>query len=156
MIVHASADDAIDIDEGYTGSISNFLIELVEDTDNAIEINGGQGDKWYFTINNGLIDGMGLATAAIYAIGEKAKGKINNVKTVNLAEQTIDNKSTNVSIEASAEEANEMNFYGLDLKKSKSVSIRIKKGHKIVPFFIPLNSLPKNELILDRINKLIV
>ena len=42
LIVHASADDAIDIDEGYTGSISNFLIELVEDTDNAIEINGGQ------------------------------------------------------------------------------------------------------------------
>ena len=61
-----------------------------------------------FTINNGLIDGMGLATAAIYTIGEKAKGKINNVKTVNLAEQTIDNKSTNVSIEASAEEANEI------------------------------------------------
>ena len=53
---------------------------------------------------------MGLASAAIYSIDEKAKGKITNVKTINLAEQTSDNKSTNVSIEAPTEETNEMNF----------------------------------------------
>ena len=111
LIVHGSADDAIDIDEGYAGTISNFLIQLVEDSDNAIEINGGQEDQaGDFTLNNGLIDGMGLASAAIYSIDEKAKGKITNVKTINLAEQTSDNKSTNVSIEASTEETNEMNF----------------------------------------------
>lgn len=111
LMVHASADDAIDIDEGYKGTISNFLIELVEDSDNAIEINGGQeGQAGDFTLNNGLIDGMGLATAAIYSIDEKAKGKITNVKTVNLTEQTIDNQSANVSIDASTEGANEMNF----------------------------------------------
>ena len=111
LIVHASADDAIDIDEGYNGTISNFLIELVENSDNAIEINGGQeGQVGDFTLNNGLIDGMGLATAAIYSIDEKAKGKIANVKTVNLPEQTSDNKSTNVSIEATEGETSEMNF----------------------------------------------
>ena len=111
LIVHASTDDAIDIDEGYTGTISNFLIELVDDSDYAIEINGGQEDQpGDFTLSNGLIDGMGLATAAIYSIDEKAKGKITKVKTVNLAEQTSDNKSTNVSIDTTAEEINEMNF----------------------------------------------
>ena len=111
LIVHGSADDAIDIDEGYAGTISNFLIQLVEDSDNAIEINGGEeGQAGDFTLNNGLIDGMGLASAAIYSIDEKAKGKITNVKTINLAEQTSDNKSNNVSIEASTEETNEMNF----------------------------------------------
>ena len=111
LIVHASADDAIDIDEGYNGTISNFLIELVENSDNAIEINGGQeGQVGDFTLSNGLIDGMGLATAAIYSIDEKAKGKIANVKTVNLVEQSSDNKSTNVSIEATEEETSEMNF----------------------------------------------
>jgi hypothetical protein len=111
LIVHGSADDAIDIDEGYAGTISNFLIQLVEDSDNAIEINGGEeGQAGDFTLNNGLIDGMGLASAAIYSIDEKAKGKITNVKTINLAEQTSDNKSTNVSIEAPTDETNKMNF----------------------------------------------
>lgn len=111
LIVHGSADDAIDIDEGYAGTISNFLIQLVEDSDNAIEINGGEeGQAGDFTLNNGLIDGMGLANAAIYSIDVKAKGKITNVKTINLAEQTSDNKSTNVSIEAPTDETNKMNF----------------------------------------------
>ena len=111
LIVHASADDAIDIDEGYKGTISNFLIELVENSDNAIEINGGQeGQAGDFTLSNGLIDGMGLATAAIYSIDEKAKGKIANVKTINLTEQSSDNKSANVSIEATEGETSEMNF----------------------------------------------
>lgn len=98
--------------------ISNFLIQLIEDSDNAIEINGGQeGQAGDFTLNNGLIDGMGLASVAIYSIDEKAKGKITNLKTINLAEQTSDNKSTNVSIEVDlkndmtpTEETNEMNF----------------------------------------------
>ena len=53
---------------------------------------------------------MGLVSAAIYSIDEKAKGKIANVKTINLAEQTSDNKSINVNIEPSTEKANEMNF----------------------------------------------
>lgn len=111
LIVHASADDAIDIDEGYNGTISNFLIELMENSDNAVEISGGQeGKEGDFTLNNGLIDGMGLATAAIYSIDEKAKGKIANVKTVNLTAQTIDNQSTSVSIETTTEGANELNF----------------------------------------------
>jgi hypothetical protein len=111
LIVHGSTDDAIDIDEGYAGTISNFLIQLVEDSDNAIEINGGQeGQAGDFTLNNGIIDGMGLVSAAIYSIDEKAKGKIANVKTINLAEQTSDNKSINVNIEPSTEKANEMNF----------------------------------------------
>ena len=111
LIVHASVDDAIDIDEGYAGSVTNFLIQLVEDSDNAVEISGGQeGQAGNFTLKNGLIDGMGLATAAIYSIDEKAIGKIANVKTINLTEQTSDNKSTKVNIEASKEETKEMNF----------------------------------------------
>lgn len=111
LIVHASADDAIDIDEGYTGSVTNFLIQLVEDSDNAVEISGGQEDQaGNFTLKNGLIDGMGLATAAIYSIDEKAIGKIANVKTINLTEKTSDNKSTKVNIEGSTEETKEMNF----------------------------------------------
>ena len=112
LIVHASDDDAIDIDEGYAGSISNFLIELVEASDNAIEISGGKAEQaGAFTLKNGFIDGMGLATAAIYAIDEQAKGLIADVKTINLTEQTSDNKSNEVII-ASSENKNksEMNF----------------------------------------------
>ena len=112
LIVHASDDDAIDIDEGYAGNISNFLIELVEASDNAIEISGGKAEEaGAFTLKNGFIDGMGLATAAIYAIDEQAKGLIADVKTINLAEQTSDNKSNEVTIASSENEnKSEMNF----------------------------------------------
>lgn len=112
LIVHASDDDAIDIDEGYAGSISNFLIELVEASDNAIEISGGKAkEAGAFTLKNGFIDGMGLATAAIYAIDEQAKGLIADVKTINLTEQTSDNKSNEVTIVSSENEIkSEMNF----------------------------------------------
>jgi len=113
LLVHANYDDGIDIDEGYTGTISNFLIELIEDSDYAIEINGGQGEtNGSFTLTNGLIDGMGLENTMIYSIGEKAKGVISNVKTINAGESTTNNiNSKEVVISAAEEEAEiKMNF----------------------------------------------
>ena len=40
LLVHVSGDDAIDIDEGFAGSVSNFVVELNENSDSAIEVNG--------------------------------------------------------------------------------------------------------------------
>lgn len=113
LVIHASDDDAIDIDEGYAGTISNFLIELVEASDNAVEISGGKTEEaGAFTLKNGLIDGMGLASTAIYSIDEKAKGMISNVKTANMGESvTSDNQSKGVVIEEAVTEINNtMNF----------------------------------------------
>lgn len=113
LIVHASDDDAIDIDEGYAGNISNFLIELVDASDNAIEISGGQSEEaGAFTLKNGLIDGMGLASTAIYSIDEKAKGMISNVKTTNMGESvTSNNQSKGVVIKETVTETKDiMNF----------------------------------------------
>ena len=113
LIVHANYDDAIDIDEGYAGSISNFLIELIDDSDYAIEISGGQGENpGAFTLTNGVIDGMGLNNTKAYSIDDKAKGVISDVKILNTgAAPSSDIKSEEVVIvEANAEAKNTMNF----------------------------------------------
>ena len=85
LIVHASGDDAIDIDEGYTGTISNFLVELTDRSDNAVEISGGQGDSaGAFALSNGIIDGKGAENSNIYSIDEKAEGTLTNIVATNL------------------------------------------------------------------------
>ena len=85
LIVHASGDDAIDIDEGYTGTISNFLVELTERSDNAVEISGGQGgNAGAFVLSNGTINGMGTELESIYSIDDKAEGTLSNVIATNL------------------------------------------------------------------------
>ncbi len=113
LIVHASADDAIDIDQGYKGTITNFLIELGDDSDNALEISAGEGeDKGDFTLSNGVIDGMGRANTLLYTIDEQAKGLLSNVKSINIGEDVVaNNNAKEVRIEeGTASAVTEMNF----------------------------------------------
>ena len=76
--------------EGYTGTISNFLVELTERSDNAIEISGGQGENaGEFSLSNGKIDGMGKNATSVYSIDDKAKGKLINVFFTNTGDDAI-------------------------------------------------------------------
>jgi len=43
LIVWGQGDDAFDIDQSYDGTISNFMAICTEDSDHALEIDGGEG-----------------------------------------------------------------------------------------------------------------
>ncbi len=51
LMIHMNGDDAIDLDEGYKGTISNAVIVLDQDTDGAFEIDGTED-------GSGVIDGQ--------------------------------------------------------------------------------------------------
>lgn len=112
IIVHGSGDDGIDIDEGYTGTISNFLIELEADSDNALEISGGKGNfTGEFSLNNGILDGTNATEQRIYSIDESAVGSISNIIEVNVSDNAKrQNGSKNVTINTkeSSEELNSL------------------------------------------------
>lgn len=112
LMVHASSDDAIDIDEGYSGTISNFSITMVEDSDNAIEISGGPGEeKGDFRLVNGLVNGNNLDKIMLYSIDENAIGNITNLRLTNVKEVEKSNAAKEVSIEeVSVDTKSEVDF----------------------------------------------
>ncbi len=61
LIIHMNGDDAIDLDEGYKGTISNAVIVLDDDTDGAFEIDGTEdstgGIDGQYTLQNVTVYG---------------------------------------------------------------------------------------------------
>ena len=43
LLIYSSGDDGLDLDEGYTGKISNLMVVLGDQSDSGIEISGGKG-----------------------------------------------------------------------------------------------------------------
>ena len=43
LLIYSSGDDGLDLDEGYTGKISNLMVVLGNQSDSGIEISGGKG-----------------------------------------------------------------------------------------------------------------
>jgi hypothetical protein len=81
VIVAFQGDDALDIDQNYSGTISNFYVIHGGDTDEGMEIDGPEGSTYTtgkFTLRNGTIwtnDGSGSAAD----LKSKAQGTIENV-----------------------------------------------------------------------------
>jgi hypothetical protein len=81
VIVAFQGDDALDIDQNYSGTISNFYVVHGGDTDEGMEIDGPEGSTYTtgkFTLTNGTIrtvDGEGSAAD----LKSKAQGTIENV-----------------------------------------------------------------------------
>ncbi|SMD33725.1 hypothetical protein SAMN04488029_1629 [Reichenbachiella faecimaris] len=79
LLVYAVGDDAIDIDQSYAGTVSNFVVYVDENSDEGLEIDGREGslDK-SFTLMNGSINSIdGTNTNADFK--SKAKGSVTNV-----------------------------------------------------------------------------
>ena len=61
LIIHMNGDDAIDLDEGYKGTISNAVIVLDQNTDGAFEIDGTEdgtgGIDGQYTLQNVTVYG---------------------------------------------------------------------------------------------------
>ena len=121
LIIHSIGDDGIDIDEGYTGTISNFVVELGATSDNAIEISGGQGDfAGKFTLENGLLDGKNVPGGNYYSIDENAEGSISALRVANFSENALKTiKSEKVTIENAEENAQTLSNFDWTLTKSK-------------------------------------
>jgi hypothetical protein len=93
LLVWGQGDDGIDIDQGYSGTISNSMVILNEASDHAFEIDGPEGSlNGSFTIENSTIIGAYYGCSATGVDGEMADfrkgamGITNNILSINFAD----------------------------------------------------------------------
>ena len=73
LFVWAQGDDAIDIDQAYSGTIDNVVVHLGEASDHAFEIDGPEGSAaGSFTLQNASIFGNDVTSNGEYADYRKA------------------------------------------------------------------------------------
>ena len=85
LLVWAQGDDGFDIDQAYSGTISNSMVILGENSDHALEIDGPEGSmEDQFTLNNITLVGYFDAEGGEYAdYRSNAMGASNNVAAYN-------------------------------------------------------------------------
>ncbi|SFC89289.1 hypothetical protein [Algibacter pectinivorans] len=81
VLVWAQGDDALDIDQAYSGTITNAVVALGEASDHALEIDGPEGSlNGEFTINDLTLIGNTTTANGEYAdFRSNAQGHVNNV-----------------------------------------------------------------------------
>lgn len=111
LFVHACGDDGIDLDEGYTGTIDHFIVELTETSESGIEISSGKGEfVGNFKLDNGLIDLHHATNKDAFTTDETAVGSISNV--------TISKGENNETIQSDAAEVSITNDNTVEVDKS--------------------------------------
>lgn len=79
-LVAFQGDDAFDVDQAYSGTITNVLYIAGDDSDHALEIDGPEGTAVTpdgFTINGGALKGAGVGEYADFR--SDAKGTVQNL-----------------------------------------------------------------------------
>ena len=81
LLVWAQGDDAIDIDQGYSGIIDNAIVILGANSDHAFEIDGPEGTATgSFTLRNSTIVGNSVTENGEYAdYRSRAMGRTENI-----------------------------------------------------------------------------
>lgn len=81
LLVWAQGDDALDIDQAYSGTIDNAVVVLGEASDHAFEIDGPEGTSTgSFTLQNATIIGNSVTANGEYAdYRSGAMGATNNI-----------------------------------------------------------------------------
>lgn len=81
LLVWAQGDDAIDIDQAYSGTIDNAVVVLGDVSDHALEIDGREGTaEGSFTLTNVTLIGNDATSKGEYAdFRSKATGTVSNV-----------------------------------------------------------------------------
>ncbi len=77
-LVWAQGDDAFDIDQGYSGTLNNYVYIAGPDSDHGMEVDGPEGARnaeGNFTVTNGWLKGL---TSEYADFRDGAKGKIEN------------------------------------------------------------------------------
>lgn len=83
LVVTQVGDDAIDIDQSYSGTVSNYLVTVDANSDEGLEIDGREGDLLggtddNFTLTNGTIRETGGADITC-DFKSKARGTVTNL-----------------------------------------------------------------------------
>ena len=93
LLVWGQGDDGLDIDQGYSGTISNSMVILNEASDHALEVDGPEGSAiGSFSLNNLTLIGATEGCNSLGVNGEiadyrkGATGSNNNVLLMNFAE----------------------------------------------------------------------
>ncbi|MFY0712360.1 hypothetical protein J1D01_01675 [Seonamhaeicola sp. NFXS20] len=81
LLVWAQGDDALDIDQAYSGTITNAVVVLGDDSDHGLEIDGPEGSiDGEFTINDLTMIGNTTTANGEYAdFRSNAQGHVNSV-----------------------------------------------------------------------------
>ncbi|MFL2643630.1 MAG: hypothetical protein EVA44_02140 [Flavobacteriales bacterium] len=81
LLIWASGDDGIDIDQAYSGTISNSVVILGDNSDHALEIDGPEGSLFdSFILNNITLIGNDITENGEYAdYRSNAMGSTNNI-----------------------------------------------------------------------------
>ena len=81
LLVWAQGDDALDIDQGYSGTIDNAVVILGANSDHAFEIDGPEGTATgSFTLRNSTIVGYAVTENGEYAdYRSRAMGRTENI-----------------------------------------------------------------------------
>ena len=81
LLVWAQGDDALDIDQGYSGTIDNAVVVLGANSDHAFEIDGPEGTATgSFTLRNSTIVGNAVTENGEYAdYRSRAMGRTENI-----------------------------------------------------------------------------
>ncbi len=85
LLIWGQGDDGLDIDQAYSGTISNALVILGNTSDSALEIDGGEGSfQASFTLNNITLVGNANAPGGKYCdLRSGAQGALNNIYAYN-------------------------------------------------------------------------
>ncbi len=87
VIVMNVGDDAIDGDQAYSGTITNFAILCSDETDHAFEIDGAEGaDVAEMTVKNGTV--VGSANAELGQLRDSAMIHMENIFFLNFNDTT--------------------------------------------------------------------
>lgn len=84
LLVYAQGDDGVDIDQNYSGTVSNFAVYLVDGigTDEGTEIDGPENSTYkdgLFLLQNGYIKSDGGSGQSAADLKAKAQGELKNI-----------------------------------------------------------------------------
>ncbi len=117
-IVWAQGDDAYDVDQGYAGTLDNFVYVAGEDSDHGLEIDGPEGSATgSFTFRNGTLRGL---NAEIADFRKAASGLVSDCQIFDFpddADLEIDDDESSANYFS-----NLLQIRGLEFVSSRSVS----------------------------------
>lgn len=92
ILIWAQEDDGLDIDQAYSGTISNSVVIEGDNSDHALEIDGGEGSATgSFTLNNITLVGNQVTSKGEYAdYRDAATGASNNIYAYGFKEDDSD------------------------------------------------------------------
>ena len=130
VVIFAQRDDALDLDQGYKGTITNAVIELRPNSDNPFEIDGTEDSTGaidgVFTINNVTVYGADNPESGKNNLGDwksDATGLTNNVVYKNIAGLALKGiDDTTYAGQASSASLGNLNFNNFNFITSSPIA----------------------------------